>query len=183
MSEQQLEFPVEEGFQEHDDTLDQIVFLGKYTEELDERIAQQQQALKELVDKRTHVVTKALPALFEQKGISKFTLSNGTTIALQPVYGASLSKDNIAAMDWLENNGHGEIIKHMLTAELGRERTGEEIFRILEALNQQFEVRAITQRTVHPSTLRAWVKEMCERKLEFPKNLFNVYEGQIVKFS
>lgn len=134
----------------------------------------------------TALKTQTLPDLLNAAKLTALTLEpEGNTpayeVELKPWYNAAIDKDNPApALNWLEEHGYGDIIKHIFTISFGRdEHVRAEAFRDwLKTHNFDYEER----RSVHPSTLQAFVKEQLEEYgTTLPRDLLHLEVGQTVK--
>ena len=118
-----------------------------------------------------------LPAMLQELGLSSFELDDGSKITVRPTYGAHIKAENReTAFDWLRQNGFDDIIKNTVSCNFGRgeDREASEFIDYAQGLGY-----AAEQKTeVHPSTLKAWVKERVETGETFPMELFGAYVGQ-----
>jgi hypothetical protein len=118
-----------------------------------------------------------LPAMLQELGLSSFELDDGSKITVRPTYGAHIKAENReTAFDWLRQNGFDDIIKNTVSCAFGRgeDREASEFIDYAQGLGY-----AAEQKTeVHPSTLKAWVKERVETGETFPMELFGAYVGQ-----
>lgn len=135
----------------------------------------------------TTLKTQTLPDLLNAAKLTALTLEpEGNTpayeVELKPWYNATISKDNPApALNWLEEHGYGDIIKHIFTISFGRDEhiRARAFYNLLvEHGYSQFEEK----RGVHPSTLQAFVKEQLEEYgTTLPRDLLHLEVGQTVK--
>lgn len=118
-----------------------------------------------------------LPAMLQELGLSSFELEDGSKVTVRPTYGAHIKAENReTAFDWLRQNGFDDIIKNTVSCAFGRgeDREAAEFIDYAQGLGY-----AAEQKTeVHPSTLKAWVKERVETGETFPMELFGAYVGQ-----
>jgi len=118
-----------------------------------------------------------LPAMLQELGLSSFELDDGSKVTVRPTYGAHIKAENReTAFDWLRQNGFDDIIKNTVSCNFGRgeDREASEFIDYAQGLGY-----AAEQKTeVHPSTLKAWVKERVETGETFPMELFGAYVGQ-----
>jgi len=118
-----------------------------------------------------------LPAMLQELGLSSFELDDGSKVTVRPTYGAHIKAENReTAFDWLRQNGFDDIIKNTVSCNFGRgeDREASEFIDYAQGLGY-----AAEQKTeVHPSTLKAWVKERVETGETSPMELFGAYVGQ-----
>lgn len=152
--------------------------------ELEERLAKSKASLFQLA-------TKDLPELFNEHKVRNITLeAEGNhpayTVSVNPYYKAVLPKDNEdAGLRWLEENGHGDIIRRSYTINLDRdsEAQANELRSFLELHDLPFE----DKETVPWTTLTAFVKEQVEKSNKSdkvpapPLDLLGAFVGQMAK--
>jgi hypothetical protein len=93
-----------------------------------------------------------IPAIMAEMGMSSGTTPSGISVELAQIVYANISEARSAeAYSWLEANGHGGMIK------------------------------TVTKTSVHPSTLRAWAREMLENGEDVPLELFGIYQAKTTK--
>lgn len=144
-----------------------IVVLAKKMEELHEKAGVKAAELEALTEEGKRIEEVMLPDLMRELGLSEFTLTNGQKIVIKTDYQAHVSKEKWArAMAWLKEHNMAGIVKGELIVSKEHE---SEIFNrgIPYQLNEK----------IHPSTLKAFVKEQCEApNSQFPREIFGVYE-------
>ena len=131
-------------------------------------------ARKEALRKQSE---EELPSMMAEIGVNSFELDDGSKVSVRDLYGGHISVDNRdAAYQWLRENNFDDIIKNTLSIVFGRgeDQEADRYMKILEGHGLLPE-----QNTgVHPSTLKAWIKERMEAGDEFPMDLFGAYIGQ-----
>jgi hypothetical protein len=117
-----------------------------------------------------------LPDAMQQAGLTQIKLSSGENISINEFYNAHISKANQEkAYGWLVANGHEGLIKNEVLLKFGREETGvvDETVFALQSRGLSPEVR----QSVHPSTLKAFVKEQVTTGNDIPTEPFGIYIG------
>jgi uncharacterized small protein (DUF1192 family) len=141
--------------------------------EIDELEAQLKQTKKDLLK----LTDEDLPGLLHEMGLAKFSLEDGSEVAIKPTYGASIKVDNReSAFQWLRDNGYDDIIKNSVVCSFGRGEDDAALEFSRLAAEKGYVPENKTE--VHPQTLKAWVKERVETGEEFPMELFGAYVGQ-----
>jgi hypothetical protein len=84
------------------------------------------------------------------------------------------------ALDWLEKNGHGDLIKASIRIDFPREKI-QEARAAAELIERRFGVEADVTESVHAQTLSAWFREACARNLKLPP--FEVIGAKIVRLA
>jgi len=140
-------------------------------------------ALKEAKTILLKLTDEDLPALLHEIGLPKFELDDGTKVTLQQTYGAHISEANQQdAFSWLREHGFEDIIKNTVACEFGKGEDSEAV-RFME-LAQSEGVPVQQKTSVHPQTLKAFVRERVEAGDDFPMQTFGAFIGQraIIKF-
>jgi hypothetical protein len=141
-------------------------------------VTQAELMLKDRKEALRLIVETLLPDAMREHGIRDLTMSDGSTITIQSVIRASITAANREkAFDWLDDNGHGDLIKHVITTRLGRgERdTADQIMDLIEDLG----VDADYKPSVHPGTLSAFVREQTAKGVAVPDDLLGVYRAEV----
>ena len=121
------------------------------------------------------VSEKLIPRLLESLGMSELKTVGGQKVTVKKVYHAKISNNNASeAFAWLKANGHSAIVRDKIGVDLGLgdESAAEQVMESLDAMGLPISRSC----SVHPQTLKAFVKEQIESGNEFPKDLFGVYE-------
>ena len=136
------------------------------------------------------LTSETLPTLFQEIGIDVLGLeADGNLPAydakLQPYYSANIAASwdeerKQKAFEWLEDAGHGDMIKNTFSVQLGRgdEKRAIKLRAMLEKAGFEFEER----KTVPAPSLTAFVKEQVEKHNTTPPlELLGATVGKIVK--
>lgn len=112
-----------------------------------------------------------MPDLFHEAGVDKVGLPPAGNlpacdVELGPYYKASISAEwseekQTAAYDWLEENGHGDLLSIVLAVAFNREQYNEARELARELRDQGYTPQV--SRRVPWATLTAWVRELYER--------------------
>ena len=142
---------------------------------LEDAVDNAEETLKNLKKRLDQVRQVELPNALAETGLSLIGLPTGERIEVKPKYYASIPverKDE--AFTWLENHEAGGIIKNVVKAEFGK---GENEFakKAMEAL-AELGFRATQDMSVHPMTLKSFIKDLFERGVEFPLDLFGAMQ-------
>ena len=136
-----------------------------------------QKDLKEKEAEHRRLTDEVMPALFAELGMSEFTLDDGSKITVKQTYSASPLKENREKVyEWLRQEGYGDIIKNTVFCSFGQEEDSKAKAFYEMAEQQGYTAEAKTE--VHPSTMRAFVKERVEAGDDFPMDLFGAWVGQ-----
>ena len=117
-----------------------------------------------------------LPDAMQAAGLTQIKLNSGENISINEFYNAHISKANQEkAYEWLTANGHEGLIKNEVLLKFGREESSvvDETVFALQARGLSPQVR----QSVHPSTLKAFVKEQFTSGNDIPTEPFGIYIG------
>ena len=117
-----------------------------------------------------------LPDAMQAAGLTQIKLNSGENISINEFYNAHISKANQEkAYEWLTANGHEGLIKNEVLLKFGREESlvVDETVSALQARGLSPQVR----QSVHPSTLKAFVKEQFTSGYDIPTEPFGIYIG------
>lgn len=136
-------------------------------------------AIKEHTGDIDRIETDLIPSLMASAGgIEKFTLADGTSITLKDEMSAGVTVANQqAAFAWLEEHGHGDIIKDALTLNLGRGEVAKlRAAALIIAAEQNGVDDYVRKSAIHPGTLKALIKEQLAEGVDVPKETFSVFQ-------
>lgn len=155
------------------DELSAISTLANEQLDWERKITQLEADLEHAKDALKQVQEFLLPEAMATVGMSEFKLANGCKITIKDDVYASIRKDFISeAVTWLDENGLGGVVKDQVSVDFGR---GDlEAAKLFMAYCKETGVSATEKLSVHPSTLKALVKEQRAKGVEFPDNLFSI---------
>lgn len=144
------------------------------------QLAQELVALEEAVKAKKEefrlTSEQELPEAMQTAGLTEIVLSTGEKISVTEFYNAHISKANQElAYQWLVENGHEGLIKNEVSLKFGREE-GQVVDETVMALKSRGLSPEVKQ-SVHPSTLKAFVKEQLTSGKDIPTEPFGIYIG------
>lgn len=151
--------------------------LAKLVQEqknLEETIAEYEEALEELNRKLREVSEIKIPDIFDELGFDQVKLKTGEKVEIKRGFAATLSEENKpAAFKWLEETNNDGIIKHDVTVKLkkGESEEHDEILKFLTEKGFTFE----DKQHIHPATLKSFVTEQMEMGSDIPQDVFKVF--------
>lgn len=154
-----------------------IAELGMRQGHLTAELAVIENALALKKEELRQVVEIELPESMLNLGLTSFSLSDGSKISIKTFYRGSIPKvREVEAFNWLRKNGHDDLIKNEIKCTFGKgeDQNAEFIMSILEGEGQDYE----NKKAVHPSTLKAFVREQLERGNKLPLDILGVFVGQ-----
>lgn len=141
---------------------------------IEQEIKLKEEELKKKVTERDYLKRNEIPDAMFSFGLQKFTLENGMEVNLQKRYHASIPEANgDAAYSWMINNGHGDLIKKKLVIDYDDE--SDEFLEVV-TLATEYGYSLDLKKSIHPQTLKAFVKEQVEKGVEIPSDTISVYE-------
>jgi hypothetical protein len=148
--------------------------------ELEQEIARLEAVVSDKKKAYNELSEIKIPELMDELSIDEFRLSNGVKVSINPYYSGKITDP--AAYKWLEDNNQADIIKGEVNIPFPKGFSKEQL-RLLVKVAEQVGLSAQVGEQVHPSTLRAWIKDMVQKGQQFPRELFNVYVGKRTKLS
>jgi len=116
-----------------------------------------------------------LPDAMAAIGMQKFVLTTGETVDVKTEYHASIPKAREGeAFNWLREHNADALLKRIVSVQFGRgedDAAGE----IAAMLENEYSLPVEQKLSVHPSTLKSFVKERIEEGAELPQDLFGVH--------
>jgi hypothetical protein len=168
--EQDVPVPKQEDLAGIAELAERQVNLQGIVAELENQLSMKKEELKQVAEIE-------LPESMLNLGLSSFSLSDGTKLSIKTFYRGSIPKAReYEAFSWLKDNGHEDLIKNEVKSTFGK---GEDINanNLMLILKQEgFDYE--NKKAVHPSTLKAFVKEQMEHGKTLPLDILGVYVGQ-----
>ena len=139
-------------------------------------VAELEAGLKAKKEELRLTAENELPDAMQSAGLTQITLTTGEKISINEFYNAHISRANQEkAYEWLVSNGHEGLIKNEVLLKFGREE--------IEVVNQTvsaLQARGLSpevRQSVHPSTLKAFVREQFTSGIDIPTEPFGIYIG------
>lgn len=153
--------------------LDELV--NRMREE-EEAVAKCQEDLKSAQKRLAALSEQAIPELMQTMNTQEWKTLSGYTVTIKTSLRHSLSKERKpAAIAWLREHGHADIIKNLVQVRFG---VGEEAeARSLgSALLEEYGGRAEVDEDVHSATLKALLNKLLEKGVDVPLDTFGAFE-------
>lgn len=166
-----------------DDDKASVARLAELQISLSEEVKNIEELLKEKKKELQRIEEQDLPEAMDRIGMAEFKLTDGTKISVGTFYNASIPAERKdEAFNWLDEHGHGSIIKTSVKTEFGRGELeiAKAFFEYVRGFNQLTSDPSFDQ-AVHWQTLRAFVKEQVEDGAGLPLDLFGVFIGRKAK--
>jgi seryl-tRNA synthetase len=107
-----------------EDALARLAALCERQRELESGIGALEMELKEKAAALKKVSEEDVPALFDELGVKEIRLSDGTRVEVKEDVRVSTTGKNRDPINlWLDKNGHGDLIKDVVSASFGKGET------------------------------------------------------------
>lgn len=167
---------------DQEDVLGRMAVLAERAAELDAEIERTEKILKRLCGQKEDIIEHLLPELFEQVGMTEVKTKAGTKLKSEEKIFHNVSKARkAAAMKWLEDHGHGGLIKNTVVVAFNRGQETE-VQELLTTLAQQFE-NVRTDKEVAPATLGALLRNLLKEGKDVNQELFGIVRRTVVTIS
>lgn len=137
--------------------LDKLAYLVKQFKLYESHIKSLEDELKEAKARFNQVAQVELPELLLQNGLSEIKLATGEKIKVSQEIAATI-KDAESFGEFLAARGDDDIMRTMLS--LGKV-PAPLLKKIVFTLMSEYNISPDAQQTVHPQTLKKYIKELC----------------------
>ena len=146
-----------------------------------DRIKSLEDQIKDLKEDEKYFSCVVIPKLMEDMNLSSLKLKDGSELSVKQIYSASIKADKKAqALNWLRENGLGDIVKNNITVSFGQNEDNKAAEYANLARSEGYE--PIQDEKVHPQTLKVVMKEWKDKGREVPEELFNTFDGNQTYF-
>jgi len=151
--------------------LKDLIAAAKLQQDIELQISLYESMLKDYKERHRRQSQEIVPNMMAELEINSFELDNGYKVSIKDSYFASIPEANLyACFEWLRGNGLDGIIKTVVAANFGKGED-QEAQKVLDMLTEAGVV-ADVKSTIHPQTLKAFVKERITKGLDFDLELF-----------
>lgn len=160
------------------DQLGEISALARELIEKQQAVAKKESELKAAKEEQRIIEEDRLPTAMQAIGMKEFTLADGTTIEVKTEYHSNIAKAmRNAAFAWLRENNFDALIKRVIAVKFGKgEDTQADDFLALVKKQLPADTQLSDDESVHPQTLKAFVKECITEGTDLPRDVFGVHE-------
>ena len=120
--------------------------------------------------KELQQINDRIVELMEKRGVKEIKLLNGDAVSFKEFY---------KAFKWLEDNGHGDLIKNIVSIRFGKGEN-ESAEKLISSLEQDG-LYPDQKRKVEPMTLNAFIGDQITNGKQVPMELLSVFTGNKVK--
>lgn len=161
--------------------LKRVSDLAALLTDVQNRISETNELLNQLKADERRISEEDLPQLMAEVGLSEITLESGEKVSItEQVHAGITQANNDRAVAWLVDNGFGGLVKTRLIVDYDYTERGAAVE---EAQRLEGEHVTELKETVHPSTLKSFVREQLESGTLIPMDLFSVHPYSKAKIS
>ena len=117
---------------------------------------------------------ETIPNLMQEAGVTQLILSNGTSVTVNPFYGARISNDRKEeAFQWLRANNFADLIRNNVEVSFtaGNDAKAQQVLELLKKEGH----RPVQKQEVNAMQLKQWAREQIEKGVSVPVDLFSIY--------
>jgi predicted transcriptional regulator len=162
------------------DILARLATLAGEQRKAEIAVLEAEEALSKAKKHLADVSERQIPELMDEAGVAEFTTADGLKIQVLEKIRASIPKTaQGAAFAWLREHGHESLIKNIVEVKFsaGEDEKAEEILHLL----QEHGTEPSAEKSVHASTLAAFIKEQLTAGVEVPLELFGAFRQRYAK--
>ena len=138
--------------------------------------------LKELKEQQKYISNFTIPGIMEKMDLTSLKLRDGSELSIKKVFSATMKADKKAeAIQWLRDNGLGDIVKNEITVNFGQSEDNKAIAYANLAREHGYEPSQ--KETVHHASLSVVMREWKEKGNEIPSDLFSVLDADKAKIT
>ena len=150
----------------------------------EDEIAAIEDQLKKKKEEADDISSRVIPELLAEQGLSEIKLADGSKVSVRKEFRATVPKDDLrreAALQWLRDQGLGDIIKNNVTVSFGKgeDDKAEQLLNL--AADNGFEPQQKSD--VAWNTLSALYQERVEAGLDMPSDSFSLWIKDKTKIS
>ena len=150
----------------------------------EDEIASLEEQLKSKKAEADDIGSRVIPELLAEQGLSEIKLADGSKVSVRKEFRATVPKDDMkreAALQWLRDQGLGDIIKNNVTVSFGKgeDNKAEQLLQL--AADNGFEPQQKSD--VAWNTLSALYQERVEAGLDMPSDSFSLWIKDKTKIS
>lgn len=137
-------------------------------------VAEQEKEIARAKQEANEIARIELPELLAEVGLTEVTTADGTKVEIMRAVNAAITEDRRqAAHKWLIDNGFSGLIKAQVKVEFERGSAEAATAFTEQAVAQGLSASLVN--SVHPATLKSFVKEQMEAGNPIPQDLFGVF--------
>ena len=153
-----------------------IAGLARRTKALEAEVTEATAVLQLKLNEYRQLIDHDLPNALRQAGVNGLPLADGTPVALRVAFDSGKLVDPVA-LEWVEANGGGPLIKTTITVELDRGDldSARELMTVLAQHRHANKYKALRLvEEVNPQTIAKFARELIEQRKDPPLQLLGV---------
>jgi len=155
-------------------TVEQLTDTAKSMLAQEGRVNELIEKLKREKENLRVIREETLPNMMHENGASEFKLTNGMKITVkQEVYASIPKAKKVEAFAWLNDNGHGGLIKTGVLISYPKGERDDAIKKCVDLNNDG--LKAEFDENVNTGTLKAFIKEQLRDGKNVPMDLFGAH--------
>jgi hypothetical protein len=163
-----------------DDGMKRLSDLVQQQINIEDELEGLNEALEECTLRLARIRADLIPELMDELGFMSFVTMQGDKVEIKPIVQASVPKEEpyrSNALQWLRDEGHGDVIKNIVSVQFGRGEDERAIRLVRELEEKGLDVKQDV--SVHAMTLAALVRQLREEGRPVDTRNLKVYEGKI----
>ena len=138
-------------------------------------IKSKEDEIKTLKEDEKYYSCLVIPKLMEDMNLKSLKLKDGSELTIKQIYSASMRADKKPeAIQWLRDNGLGDIVKNNITVTFGQGEDNKAVEYAGLARERGYE--PTQDEKVHHARLSAVMSDLKSKNFEIPTDLFSSYE-------
>jgi len=165
-----------------DQQLQEISDLATQQVKVEAEIAELETILEAKKNRLNQLSGTLIPEAMMAVGMESFKLADGTMVKVDKFYAGRIDDSHAAdAFAWLRKTGNDSLIKREVKLMFGRGEDQQAQAAIAALKLKGFE--PVDKQSVHPMTLKSFIREQYESGTDFPAELFGAYVGNKTKIA
>jgi len=166
----------------NDEQLAEISDLAKQQLELERNVANLELQLEDTKNRLNNLSQTLIPEAMMAVGMESFKLADGTMVKVEKFYSGKIPDDkHDEAFAWLRSTKNDSLIKREVKCNFGKGEDQDAQSAVQALRDLGFE--PVDKQSVHPMTLKSFIREQFESGSEFPAELFGAYVGNKTKIA
>lgn len=165
-----------------DQQLQEISDLANQQLAIEKEIASIEEALELKKNRLNQLSGTLIPEAMMAVGMESFKLADGTMVKVDKFYAGRIADDKAEeAFAWLRKTGNDSLIKREVKLMFGKGEDADAQTAVHALKDLGFE--PVDKQSVHPMTLKSFIREQYESGTDFPAELFGAYVGNKTKIA
>lgn len=132
--------------------------------------------LKKITEQIEYYTTDIIPTYLQSLGLQEVVLDTGLKVSIATKYFGNISEERAEqAHKWLEDHEFGSLIKTEYNMKFGKGELEQVEKLMVENFIKENDISHVEKKSVHPATLKAFIKSELEEGHPIPLGLFGVH--------